>query len=42
LKRAIQKRIETPLGRLLLQGAVKDGHVVKIDANPTTGELIFQ
>src|ERR1700692_2108045 len=25
LKRAIQKKIETPVGRLLLKGAIKDG-----------------
>jgi ATP-dependent Clp protease ATP-binding subunit ClpB len=32
LKRAIQKKIETPLGRLLLQGTIKDGQHVKADA----------
>ena len=32
LKRAIQKKIETPLGKLLLQGAVKDGQTVTVDA----------
>src|SRR5436305_5352217 len=31
LKRAIQKKIETPLGRLLLQGTVHDGQTVKVD-----------
>ena len=39
LKRAIQKRIETPLGRMLIQGAVKDGQMVKVDA--VSGELSF-
>jgi ATP-dependent Clp protease ATP-binding subunit ClpB len=31
LKRAIQKKVETPLGKLLLQGAVKDGQAVTVD-----------
>jgi ATP-dependent Clp protease ATP-binding subunit ClpB len=33
LKRAIQKRIETPLGRLLLSGGVVDGQTVVIDSD---------
>jgi ATP-dependent Clp protease ATP-binding subunit ClpB len=41
LKRAIQKKIETPLGRLLLQGTVKDGQTVTVDAGDG-GELSFQ
>ena len=41
LKRAIQKKIETPLGKLLLQGAVKDGQAVTVDAGPG-GELSFK
>ncbi|HEY1494540.1 MAG TPA: ATP-dependent chaperone ClpB [Candidatus Solibacter sp.] len=41
LKRAIQKKIETPLGRLLIQGAVKDGQVVKVDAATDSGDLAF-
>jgi ATP-dependent Clp protease ATP-binding subunit ClpB len=40
LKRAIQKKIETPLGRLLIQGSVKDGQTVKVDAGPS-GDLAF-
>jgi ATP-dependent Clp protease ATP-binding subunit ClpB len=40
LKRAIQKKVETPLGRLLIQGAVKDGQTVKVDADDH-GELKF-
>ena len=32
LKRAIQKKIETPLGRLLLKGDVRDGQTVLVDA----------
>ena len=41
LKRAIQKKIETPLGRLLLQGAVKDGQTVTVDVGHG-GELTFK
>ncbi|HEY1340687.1 MAG TPA: AAA family ATPase, partial [Bryobacteraceae bacterium] len=41
LKRAIQKKIETPLGRLLLQGAVRDGQTVVVDADEETGDLKF-
>ena len=33
LKRAIQKKIETPLARLLLKGAVKDGQTVRVEAD---------
>jgi ATP-dependent Clp protease ATP-binding subunit ClpB len=40
LKRAIQKKIETPLGKLLLQGTVKDGQAVTVDVG-TGGELKF-
>ncbi len=40
LKRAIQKKIETPLGRLLLKGDVRDGQVVKVDGDEA-GDLRF-
>ncbi len=40
LKRAIQKKIETPLGRLLLKGEVRDGQTVNVDAGPS-GDLQF-
>jgi len=42
LKRAIQKKIETPLGRLLVGGKVLDGQVILVDAASDTGELSFQ
>jgi ATP-dependent Clp protease ATP-binding subunit ClpB len=42
LKRAIQKQIETPLGRLLLKGEVRDGHTVHIDVDPATDTLVFR
>jgi ATP-dependent Clp protease ATP-binding subunit ClpB len=41
LKRAIQKRIETPLGRLLLQGSIRDGQTVLVDGPPESGDLTF-
>jgi ATP-dependent Clp protease ATP-binding subunit ClpB len=41
LKRAIQKEMETVLGRLLLQGKVRDGQTVVIDSDPDTGDLRF-
>ncbi|HEV3115953.1 MAG TPA: type VI secretion system ATPase TssH, partial [Gemmataceae bacterium] len=40
LKRAIQKKMENPLGRMLIAGTVKDGQTVKVDAEPS-GELKF-
>jgi ATP-dependent Clp protease ATP-binding subunit ClpB len=41
LKRAIQKKIETPLSRLLLKGEVRDGQTVLVDADPESGDLRF-
>ena len=41
LKRAIQKKIETPLGRLLLKGDIRDGQKVMVDGDET-GELRFK
>ncbi len=41
LKRAIQKKIETPLGRLLLKGEIRDGQTVVVDAESLGGELRF-
>ena len=42
LKRAIQKKIETPLGKLLLKGEVRDGQRVLVDADGNSGELKFR
>ncbi len=42
LKRAIQREVETPLGRKILAGEVRDGDVVRIDADPDHGELTFK
>ena len=41
LKRAIQKKIETPLGRLLLKGEIHDGQTVLVDAETPGGDLSF-
>jgi ATP-dependent Clp protease ATP-binding subunit ClpB len=41
LKRAIQKELETPLGRLLLKGDVRDGQKVIADRDGERGVLTF-
>jgi ATP-dependent Clp protease ATP-binding subunit ClpB len=41
LKRAIQKEIETPLGRRILKGEVRDGQRVAIDYDSVSGQLAF-
>jgi ATP-dependent Clp protease ATP-binding subunit ClpB len=42
LKRAIQKEVETPLARLLLQGDVPDGGTVTADYDPARDALRFE
>ena len=41
LKRTIQREIETPLARLLLQGTVADGATVEVDYDASRDELQF-
>ncbi|HEX7233213.1 MAG TPA: AAA family ATPase, partial [Candidatus Binatia bacterium] len=41
LKRAIQRELETPLGRLLLKGDIKDGQTVSVDLDRASGALKF-
>jgi ATP-dependent Clp protease ATP-binding subunit ClpB len=41
LKRAIQKELETPLGKLLLKGEVSDGQKVIVDREGARGALKF-
>jgi ATP-dependent Clp protease ATP-binding subunit ClpB len=41
LKRAIQREIETPLGRRILKGEIRDGQAVLVDLDPSSGELNF-
>jgi ATP-dependent Clp protease ATP-binding subunit ClpB len=40
LKRAIQKKIETPLGKLLLEGKIRDGQTVVVEGKES-GDLSF-
>jgi ATP-dependent Clp protease ATP-binding subunit ClpB len=41
LKRAIQKELETPLGRRILAGEIKEGQNVLVDYDQKKGELTF-
>src|SRR5262249_31888229 len=41
LKRAIQREIETPLGRRILKGEVRDGQTALVDFDRESGELKF-
>jgi len=41
LKRVIQKELETPLGRSLLKGDIKDGQTVVVDYDRVKSELTF-
>jgi ATP-dependent Clp protease ATP-binding subunit ClpB len=41
LKRAIQKEVETGLGRQLLQGKIREGQTVIVDYNRAAGGLTF-
>jgi ATP-dependent Clp protease ATP-binding subunit ClpB len=42
LKRTIQREVETVLGRLLLQGEVRDGQVVRVDYDKAQERLTFK
>ncbi len=41
LKRAVQRELETPLGRQILAGDVRDGQNVFVDYDEAVGELTF-
>ena len=41
LKRSIQKELENPLGRLLLEGRAMDGDSIVVDYEAGKGELTF-
>jgi ATP-dependent Clp protease ATP-binding subunit ClpB len=41
LKRAIQKQIETPLGRLMIKGEIRDGQIVRVDFDSAKDQLTF-
>jgi ATP-dependent Clp protease ATP-binding subunit ClpB len=42
LKRTIQREIETALGKLILQGKIRDGQTIDVDFDKATGKLTFQ
>jgi ATP-dependent Clp protease ATP-binding subunit ClpB len=42
LKRAIQREVETPLGRKILAGEIRDGDVVRVGFDADKGELTFK
>lgn len=41
LKRAIQRRIENPLARLIVSGTLTDGARILAEADPEGGEPVF-
>jgi ATP-dependent Clp protease ATP-binding subunit ClpA len=41
LRRAIQRLVENPLARALLEGRFKPGTRIKVDADPGSGTLLF-
>ena len=41
LRRAIQRLVENPLARVLLEGRFKPGTQIKVDADPGSGTLLF-
>jgi ATP-dependent Clp protease ATP-binding subunit ClpB len=42
LKRAIQKKVETPISRLIIQGTIRDGQTVVVDESPSRQDLTFR
>ena len=42
LKRAIQREIETPLAKRIVGGEIRDGQVVRIEADPAGSGLVFR
>ncbi len=42
LKRAMQKEIDNPLGKLLIEGKVRDGQNVQVDFDSQSGRLSFE
>ena len=41
IKRAIQREIENPFGRLLLEGKVRDGQIIVVDYDASSDRLTF-
>ncbi|HLY28206.1 MAG TPA: AAA family ATPase, partial [Aggregatilineales bacterium] len=42
LKRVIQREVQDPLARYLLDGTIRDGETVTVDVAPDGGELVFK
>jgi ATP-dependent Clp protease ATP-binding subunit ClpB len=42
LKRAIQKQVETRLGRMIIAGKIHDGEEVLVDYNAGKNDLVFE
>jgi ATP-dependent Clp protease ATP-binding subunit ClpB len=42
LRRLIQKKIQDRLALMVLAGEVRPGDLVRVDADPSTGELVFE
>ena len=42
LKRAIQRLVENPLAKALLEGRFKPGTTISVDADPASGTLLFK
>jgi ATP-dependent Clp protease ATP-binding subunit ClpB len=42
LRRTIEKKIQNPLARRLLEGGFTEGGTVKIDVDPKTGDLVIK
>jgi ATP-dependent Clp protease ATP-binding subunit ClpB len=41
LKRALQKELENPLGRLMVKGEIRGGQTIQVDYDSGLGELSF-
>ncbi len=42
LKRAVQRLVENPLARAMLQGRFPPGSTIRVDADPVSGTLLFE
>ena len=41
LKRAIQRDLQDPLARYILEGTIRDGESIYVDVSPDGDELVF-
>ncbi len=42
LKRAVQRLVENPLAKALLEGRFRPGSTIRLDADPVSGTLVFE